>query len=123
MRAVLVLAASAVALALPAHAQAGSCVVDQDPVLLGGAWSVTATGLSPDSTFWLNVTQAKDPSNNAHPNWSLTTGADGAGTAAFPSTTWAVDGILGAGRFKVRVYAGSLDEDASGSAQCWGRAA
>lgn len=120
---VLLLVAGAL-LAIAVQAQAAntsraSCTVSPDPVMLNQPWSVSATGLTPNAHYYLNVTQAKDPSNNAHPNSSLDTDSTGSGTTYFPSTTWDVDGILVAGDFKVRVYP-SQDPNAQGTANCKG---
>lgn len=105
--------------ATPAHAARRACFVTPDPVPLGSAFDVHVSGLTPDSTYWLNITQAKDPSNSGHPNWSVQTGADGTGVSTVPSTTWAPDGILVAGTAKVRAYPSTdFSPDATGTANC-----
>lgn len=107
-----------------APSQAGGssdgCYATPNPVILNQPWSLTAYGLTPDATYWVNVTQAKDSSNGAHPNGSLTTDATGTGTVQFPNTSWAPDAILGVGTAKARVYPfDEISPDAKGTVSCW----
>lgn len=120
----MLLLATTVLLIMTIEAQAApssraSCTVSPNPVVLNQPWSVSATGLTPNAHYYLNVTQARDPSNNAHPNSSLDTDSTGSGITYFPSTTWDVDGILTTGDFKVRVYP-SQDPNAKDTANCKG---
>ncbi len=95
-------------LLLPSAVSAGGstsfCWVEPAQVPLGSSFTVNAQGLAPSKTYWLNITQAKDPSNSGHPNWSLETDSTGFGTTTVPSTTWSPDGILTVGAVKVRAY-------------------
>lgn len=93
-----------------------TCSVSPNPVPLGSAFTVSASGLTPNQTYNLNITQAKDPSNNAHPNWTIEIGSDGSGTSTVPSTSWSPDGILTVGDAKVRVY--PQTNDARGTVNC-----
>lgn len=102
--------------ASPAQAAKNVCTVVPEPVRLGQPWSLTVTGMSANAAYWVNVTQAKDPSNGGHPNGSLVTDAGGTGTASFSSTSWAPDGILVAGDAKARVY--PMDATARGTLNC-----
>lgn len=108
-------------LAFPVSVQAkASCWVEPNPVPLGGAFTVYATGLTPNAWYFINITQAKDNSNGAHPNGGIFTDETGYGYGEFPSTSWSPDGIIGVGAAKARVYSKpALGEDrGSGTANC-----
>lgn len=103
----IVAAILALTLAPSASAKA-SCSVSPAPVVLGGSFTISVSGLTPNANYYnVMITQARDPSNNGHPNWSVETGADGSGTTTVPSTTWSPDGVLTTGSAKVRVYPSS----------------
>ncbi len=114
--AILVLAAMAFSASGVLAGPARTCWVEPDPVPLHSSFTVYATGLTPNQMYYLNITQAKDPSNNAHPNWSIEIGPDGSGSSVVPSTEWSPDGILTVGEAKVRVYPST--GAAKGTANC-----
>ena len=98
-------------------APTSSCWVTPAPVVLNQSWAVTATGLTPNATYWVNVTQAHDPSNGAHPQATLSTDSIGAGTVVYFSTDYSPDLVLGVGDAKARVYPG-FDQIARGTVNC-----
>ena len=100
----------------PASSGADRCFVSPDPVTLGSDFTVTATGLTPNANYYINITQAKDSSNGAHPQDGRVTDASGSFTYT-RNTYLPPDGILGAGNAKVRIY--PADAVGRGTEQCW----
>jgi len=118
----LVLVTGAAFFSSPSPASAGSqngCSVTPAPVLLDQPWTIQAWGLTPNASYWTNVTQAADPSNGAHPQNILTTDTSGAGQVDYATTDPMPDLILAEGSAKVRVYpAKGWPGDAKGTVNC-----
>lgn len=119
MRIILVAVAVFTVIVLPAHAgKTGSCSVSPDPVSLSSDFTLTGTGLTPLGHYYINITQAKDSSNGAHPQ--SVEQADASGVLTYTrNTNGGPDAILGVGRAKARIYPYPDLNDASGTANCW----